>query len=525
MLGLTFIMFLVFVALYCWFKLRKDQLSTKDGYFLGGRSLSGIVIAGSMLLTNISTEHLIGMNGSSYKNGFIIISWEITSAVALVIAAIYFVPTYLKLGLTTIPEYLEKRFDRTTRTMVALFIVISSAVTLLPIVLYTGAINLESIFNISEILGVTKDKGLWLTVIFVGFIGSVYAIIGGLKAVAYSDTIYGAGLLCLGLLIPILALWHIGDGNLVTGMLKLYDHAPQKFNIIGNKDSVLPFSTLFTGLMINQIYFWGMNQVIIQRALGAKNLVEAQKGLLFTGILKILVPFIVVLPGVIGFYYFNDTLYLNQDMVYPELIKKILPTSLMGLFAAVVMGAILSTFNSVLNSTATLFSLGIYQRLINPSASDKKLVIVGKASSICLAVVSISVAPFVVKAPDGLYQLLQQLNGIFFIPIATVILAGFYLPKISAMAAKFGLFTGLIFYIVTIFILELDIHFVHIWGMEFVLNLAVMFIASRFYPVTKRFEVREHGNVQMVSWKFAKPLGAVLILVTLAIYFWMGTMN
>ena len=189
--SLTFFAFLAFVAFYSWYKLRNEKLNSQDGYFLGGRSLTGIVIAGSLLLTNISTEHLIGMNGSSYKNGFIIIAWEVTSALALVAAAVYFVPKYLRMGLTTIPQYLENRFDGVTRTMVALFLMVSFVVTLLPIVLYTGAINLESIFNISEVLDVSKQKGLWLTVIGVGLIGSVYAVFGGLKAVAISDTVNG----------------------------------------------------------------------------------------------------------------------------------------------------------------------------------------------------------------------------------------------------------------------------------------------------------------------------------------------
>ncbi|MCK4854392.1 MAG: hypothetical protein KAT31_09020, partial [Bacteroidales bacterium] len=264
---LTFIGFTAFVAFYAWYKLRKDSLDSSDGYFLGGRSLTGVVIAGSMLLTNISTEHLIGMNGSSYKNGFIIIGWEVTSALALVVTAVYFIPKYLRMGLTTIPEYLEKRFDGTTRSLIALFLVVSFVVTLLPIVLYTGAINLESIFNISEILEVNKSQGLWITVVAIGVIGSFYAIFGGLKAVAVSDTINGYGLIIGGLLVPLIALFSIGDGNILTGLSKVYEHAPEKFNVIGAKDSVMPFGVLFTGLIINQLYFWGMNQTIIQRAL------------------------------------------------------------------------------------------------------------------------------------------------------------------------------------------------------------------------------------------------------------------
>ena len=203
---ISFLAFTALVAFYATWQLRKDQLNTQDGYFLGGRSLTGVVIAGSLLLTNISTEHLIGMNGSAYKNGAIIIAWEVTSALALVAAALYFVPRYLKMGLTTIPEFLEKRFDGLTRTLIALLLIISFVSTLLPIVLYTGALNIESIFEISNLLDISKQQGLWLTVVVVGTIGAVYAIFGGLKMVAYTDTINGFGLLIAGLLVPVLAL-------------------------------------------------------------------------------------------------------------------------------------------------------------------------------------------------------------------------------------------------------------------------------------------------------------------------------
>ncbi|VXB89389.1 solute:sodium symporter family transporter [Maribacter litoralis] len=521
--AITFIAFTAFVALYSWYKLRKEELDSKDGYFLGGRSLTGVVIAGSMLLTNISTEHLIGMNGSSYKNGFIIIAWEVTSALALVVAAIYFVPKYLKMGLTTIPEYLETRFDSTTRTLVALFLMVSFVVTLLPIVLYTGAINIESIFNISEVLDVTKEEGLWVTVVCIGVLGSVYAIFGGLKAVAISDTINGYGLLIGGLAIPIIALVGIGDGNPFEGLSKVFNHSPEKFNVIGAKDSVLPFEVLFTGLIINQLYFWSMNQTIIQRALGAKNLVEAQKGLLYTGVLKILVPIIIILPGVIAFYYFGDSMYDNQDMIYPELVKKVLPIGFVGVFAAIIMGAVLSTFNSVLNSAATIFSIDVFKRHFGKNASDKKLVRIGKLTSTILAVFAILVAPMVANAPDGLYQLLQQLNGIFFIPIASIMLAGFFLKKISAMAAKVALLIGLLFYILTTFIFKVDIHFVHIWGIEFVLNMLVMFAVSYFYPNKKAIKEEAHDFVEMKEWKYTKPMAIILCIITIVIYVLLGT--
>lgn len=528
---LSFLAFTGLVAAYAFWHLRKDKLDTQDGYFLGGRSLTGVVIAGSMLLTNISTEHLIGMNGSSYRNGALIITWEVTSSLALILAALYFIPKYLKMGLTTIPEFVSKRFDTFTSSILAFLLIISFVTTLLPIVLYTGAINIESIFEISNLLDISKTQGLWLTVLVVGTIGAIYAIFGGLKMVAYTDTINGYGLLLAGLAIPFLALWDIGDGNIITGLTKVYENAPSKFDVIsdevsvgpGARDSILPFEVLFTGMIINQLYFWCMHQSIIQRVFGAVSLAEAQKGLLYTGVLKLLIPLVVILPGIIGYYYFGDSLYNEQDSVYPLLVKKVLPLWMTGFFVAVIMGAILSTFNSALNSAATIFSLDLYKNYIQKEATEERLVWVGKSTSTVLAVFAIGIAPFVANAPAGLYQLLQQLNGIFFIPMASVIIAGFFFPKVSASGAKAGLFFGLGFYILLYFILEVDLHFVHIWGIEFVLNIIVMHLVSMASPRKNPFVIEDVGKVDLAEWKYAKHLSVALGIVSLAIYIFFGS--
>ncbi len=527
---LTFIIFTGFVAFYATWKLRKDKLNTQDGYFLGGRSLTGIVIAGSLLLTNISTEHLVGMNGSAYRNGAIIIAWEVTSALALVVGALYFAPRYLKMGLTTIPQYLEKRFDGLTRTLVALLLIISFVATLLPIVLYTGALNIEAIFEISDLLKVSKDQGIFMTICIVGTVGAVYAIFGGLKMVAYTDTLNGFGLLVAGLLVPILALLSIGDGNPILGLELVFNHSPQKFNVIstepsvgqGSRSAILPFEVLFTGLMVNQLYFWTMHQSIIQRVLGAVNLKEAQKGLLYTGLLKILVPLIIVLPGLIAYYYFEETYYENQDNIYPLLVKKVMPLWLTGFFVAVMVGAILSTFNSALNSAATVFSLGIFKRYVKKEASDESLVRIGKLTSAILAFFAICIAPFIANAPEGLYQLLQELNGIFFIPIASVIVAGFIFPKVTASGAKSGLLFGLAFYVIMNFAFQVNLHFVHIWGIEFVLNIVVMHLVSYVFAKEEKFELIDVGIVNLEPWKYAKSFSLFLVAFTIFLYIILG---
>jgi SSS family solute:Na+ symporter len=234
-----------------------------------------------------------------------------------------------------------------------------------------------------------------------------------------------------------------------------------------------------------------------------------------------LIPLIIVLPGIIAFYYYGEQYFGDQDIIYPVLVKKVLPLSLIGFFAAVVLGAVLSTFNSVLNSAATIFSLDLYKKIIQPGASDQTLVRVGKMSSLVLAVLAILVAPLVANAPDGLYQLMQQLNGIFFIPIASVLIAGFFIPKISSMGAKVGLLTGFSFYLATTFLLDVNLHFIHIWGIEFLLNLGVMYLVSMRYPAKNPIQMPV-GVINLQEWKYAKPLSVVLCLVTLLIYYFLG---
>jgi len=189
---------------------------------------------------------------------------------------------------------------------------------------------------------------------------------------------------------------------------------------------------------------------------------------------------------------------------------------------AVMMGAILSTFNSALNSAATVFSLGIFKRYIKKNASEKSLVYMGKWTSAILAIFAIGIAPFVANAPEGLYQLLQQLNGIFFVPIASVIIAGFLFPRVSAAGAKIGLLFGLLFYIITYFVLQLQLHFVHIWGIEFVLNILVMHIASALMPKEERFVIKDSGILNLKPWKYAKAFSAFLVAFTIILYLFLG---
>lgn len=529
----SFIGFTSLVAIISYLMTRKDKMNSSDAYFLGGRSLTAWVIAGSLMLTNLSTEHLIGLNGDAFKSTIAVMAWETTAALAMVLTALYFLPKYLKSGFITIPQYLSERYDDSTRIIATLLFLFSYVIAILPVVLLFGATGIESLFEVSENLNLTKNQSTWLIVWGIGTLGSLYAIFGGLKAVAISDTINGLGFLIVGLLVPVLALMYIGDGDMISGFNEVYQDEYEKFDITGNEPgSFLPFGVLFTGMVVNQIFFWCTNQSIIQRALGAKNLKEGQKGVLIAAGFKLLGPFIIVFPGVIAYHMFKDTLGPEDYLLaYPMLVKTVLPTVLVGFFAAVMVGAVLSTFNSVLNSSATLFSQGIYQTVFNKEATGKQMVFMGRMVSVVLALLAMFAAPMI-NADGSLFNYLQKINATFFGPMLAVILLGFVTKKTSAKAAKVGLIGGpIMFYLLTatfddqvqrvlmtLFNTADKIHFLHMLAFVFVLTVLVMLVISKFYPAEKEYKQKYSHDVDITPWKYAKHAGAVITLITLSFY-------
>ncbi|MDO7675544.1 MAG: solute:sodium symporter family transporter, partial [Flavobacteriaceae bacterium] len=342
MLGiLSFVGFTLLVAVVAYFATRKTNEQSSDGYFLGGRSLTAGVIAGSLLLTNLSTEQIVGLNGSAYESGLSVMAWETLAAIAMVVTAIFLLPRYLKGGLTTVPQFLATRFDVTTKTITSVLFLTGYVVVLLPVILYSGSVAISGMFNIPELLGVTETEALWICVWGIGITGGIYAVFGGLKAVAVSDSINAIGLLIGGLMIPLFGLMAIGDGNALDGLNILVQENPDKFKSMGSESDPVPFHTIFTGMMLVQLFYWGTNQQIIQRALAAKNLAEGQKGLMLAAFIKVLGPLLVVLPGLIAYHLFEGGLE-KADTAYPMLVAEVLPEALVGFFAAVLFGAILS---------------------------------------------------------------------------------------------------------------------------------------------------------------------------------------
>lgn len=522
---ITFLAFTLLVALISYWYVRGTDETTSDGYFLGGRSLTAGVIAGSLLLTNLSTEQIVGLNGQAYEQGILVMAWETLAALAMVITAIFLLPRYLSMGLTTIPQFLANRYDTMTKTLTSILFLSGYVVILLPIVLYSGSLAIITMFDIPNALGISFNAALWLGVWSLGIVGSVYAIFGGLKAVAISDTVNAIGLLIGGLMIPVLGLMMIGDGNIWSGIDILYESAPDHFVSIGSPDSYVPFSTIFTGMMLVQLFYWGTNQAIIQRALAAKNLKEGQKGLLLAAFIKVLGPVIVVLPGIIAYYYFGDSLEI-PDQAYPMLVNKVLPPAFVGFFVAVLFGAIISSFNSALNSSVTLFGIDIYQQHFNPEASEREIVKKGKVFGIFLAILSMFIAPFIANAPSGLFGYLQEVNGAYSIPILTIIIVGYTTKHVPAIAAKISIISGSALYIISQFVLQPYVfgsanypHYLHIMGMLFVFNVVLMLTIGAFYPRPTPYRLPDRGVVNMTPYRFLIPVAVGITLLVIYIYY------
>ncbi len=529
----TFLGFTALVAVVSYWYTGRERMDTSDAYFLGGRSLTAWVIAGSLMLTNLSTEHLIGLNGDAFNHTIAVMAWETTAALAMVLTALYFLPHYLKMGLSTIPQYLAGRFDRSTRVIAALIFLFSYVLAILPVVLLFGSSGLDSLFDVSGSFGLTPAQTTWFLVWGVGTIGSLYAIFGGLKAVAISDTVNGVGFLIASLLVPILALWQVGDGSPWAGLVEVYVEEQDKFDITGDEPgSFLPFGVLFTGMIVNQIFFWCTSQSIVQRGLGAKNLAEAQKGFLIAAGFKLLGPFVIVLPGVIAYHMFKGDLGPEDYLIaYPTLVNAVLPDWLRGFFAAVMVGAVLSTFNSVLNSSATLFSEGIYRTMINPDADGRRIVLSGRLCSVVMALSAMLIAPMI-DTSGSLYNYLQRINAAFFGPLLAVILLGMLTKRVSALAAKVGLLGGpLLFYLLVFqfgkqvqaflqraFGLAEEVHFLHFLAGVFLVTIGVMWAISYFKPATSAYRESYTHDVDITPWKHAKVAGAVISIITIAFY-------
>ncbi len=566
----SFVGFTLLVAFIAWYATKGTDESSAKGYYLGGRSLGAITIAGSLLLTNLSAEQIVGLNGQSFSEGVLVMAWETLAAIAMIFTAIYLLPKYMRSGITTIPEFIQDRFDHQTKAILSILFLVAFGVVLLPTILYSGSLAFSTMFDLPTALGVSETTVIWICVWSIGIIGIIYAIFGGLKAVAVSDLVNAVGLLIGGLLIPVFGLMYIGDNSFSEGLSMLWKENPQKFNAIGGVDASIPFGTIFTGMMIAQMYYWGTNQSILQRVFGASSLKEGQKGMILAGFVKFLIPVIVVLPGIIAWHIFQGDLE-NPDQAYPALVRKVLPGAYLGFFAAVLFGAVLSSFNSLLNSSATLFGFDLYKQYFNKNASEKDTVKAGKIFGLFLALVAMSISPFIANAPDGLFSYIQQALGSLSVPILAVVAMGIITKHVPAKAAKIVLIGGVLMYLISLLGLqpyftnealesnnivsddvfakmseekiieyykELNVtdtkaylkkvglikakaypHFLHIMGILFVVNILIMLIVGKIQPKKEEYIPKITEEIDITPWKHAKTVGIIITILVLSTYF------
>lgn len=508
--------FMGLVAYISYLKTR-GQANSREGYFLAGRSLSGIFIAGSLLLTNLSAEQLVGLNGSAYGSNLSSMAWEVTAGLAIVIMALIFLPKYLMGAFTTLPEFLNTRFDDGVRRLSVILFMLGYGLITIPSVLYSGSIAVLRLFDVPELLGVSYSSGLVITILIIGIIGALYAIFGGLKAVAVSDTINGIGLLIIGLLIPILGLIALGDGSFLQGLDTLTTTKTEKLNAIGSSTDPLPFGTIFTGMIFANLFYWGTNQYVIQRTLGAASLKEGQKGVILSGYYKVLVPFMMMIPGTIAFHLYGPGL-TTIDLAYPTLVKDLLPTFMAGFFLAVLLGAVFSSFNSLLNSAATMFVLDIYEPLRPRKLSEAQVIKVAKIASVVIAILSFVVSPLLQYAPEGLWQIIRIFTGFYNIPIITVVLVGLFFKRVPALAAKVSIIFHVIAYALLRFYFEIDIHFVHVYAILFVAEFALMLLIGYWKPNQKTWTLTKNEDVDLTPWKYAYTASIWLIAAIVILY-------
>ena len=510
-------------------RMKKSDNATEE-YFTGGRALSWPIVAGSLLLTNLSTEQLVGLNGDVFGDKALVgVAWEASAAFAMIATALIFLPRYLASGFTTTPAFLEKRFDKTTRSMVSGLFLFGYITVLLPVVLYTGSLALKGMFDL--------NFPLWMIVATIGILGSSYAIFGGLKSVAVSDTLNGIGLLIGGLAIPALALVKLGDGSFFSGLSTLFNTNPEYLAVltqtnIDEKVVTVPWPTLLTGMMFIQVFYWSTNQVIVQRAMAAKSLAEGQKGVLFASAMKLVGPVMLCLPGIIALHMTDILDISKQDQVYGAVVRHVLPDWSIGLFAAVLMGSILSSFNSALNSASTLFSLQFYKGYMNQRATDEQIVATGKKFGMGLAIASICIAPLLAQM-ESIFTYLQKVNGLYSVPIIGIFILGIATKHVPAIAAKIGMIVGMAAYAFFTFVNikdvptffangDGDLHWLHGYFISFILSVGVMLVIGYLNPKsTEEIAVsdqREPEPVDMTPWKHVKNVSFAIMATTVGIY-------
>ncbi len=435
---------------------KKGHVKNSSDYFLASKALPWWAVGASLIASNISAEQFIGMSGSGFALGLAISTYEWMAAATLLVVAIFFLPVYIKKGIYTMPGFLLDRYDTRVRTTMAIFWLLLYVFVNLTSVLYLGALS------INTILGVP----MMYSIIGLALFAMVYSIYGGLKAVAWTDVVQVVFLIAGGLATTYIALQMVGSGDAWEGLGILRKEVPGHFSMIlsqgemmvpdgkgGTRDAYLDLpgiSVLVGGMWITNLSYWGFNQYITQRALAAKNLDEAQKGMIFAGFLKLLMPLIVVVPGIAALVIVNNgidtgfvesmkdpvTGLIKSDRAYPTLLQ-LLPTGLKGLAFAALTAAIVSSLASMANSTSTIFTMDIYKKYFGQNASESKQVTVGRITAVVAFIIASIVAPALGQL-DQAFQFIQEYTGFISPGVFAIFFFGVFWKKTTSNAALVG---------------------------------------------------------------------------------------
>ncbi|MCO6359548.1 sodium/sugar symporter [Roseivirga pacifica] len=514
---IVFIVYGVMIVTFGLWISREKKGHKKDSadYFLAGKALPWWAIGASLIASNISAEQFIGMSGSGYAIGLGIASYEWMGGLTLILVAKYLLPIFIEKQIFTLPQFLEIRYDSRIRTILAVFWVFLYTLVNLTTVLYLSSLAL------SLVLGISMTQ----SIVGLAVVAVAYSIYGGLKAVAWTDVIQVVFLVIGGLITTYLALDAVSAGaGPAAGFKVLLEKAPEKFDMILSKDNEfykdLPgLGVILGGLWIANISYFGCNQYIIQRALAAKNIGEAQKGLAFAGYLKLLLPIIVVIPGIAAFVLQADI--ARYDEAYPWLLGNLVPVGIKGMAFAALIAAALSSLSSMMNSTATIFTMDIYKPFVNPEASETKLVTVGRIVGLTAVVIAVLVAQPLLGGEEQVFQFIQKYTGYVSPGIVVLFLFGLFWKRTTATGALWAAIASVPFSVVV------DLAFP---SMPFLNQMGVVFLALSALIIAISFATSQGDSPKAIkigpslfktSPTFnALAMGIILILGALYAMFW-----
>ena len=515
---LSFLAFVCCAGLLAVYKSRRVSTRTSVAFFLGNRSLGFWMIGSSLFLTNMSANQFIGENEFVYTTNMSVMAWGMSSIFAMLVVAEFLMPVYLRIGAVTTPDFLELRFDRSTKMMVSVIFLLSYMINLVPSCLYGCAVAINGIFHIDQQFGISYFTSIRLLIGFIGLIGALYTVLGGLKVIVISDTIQGVGMLAGVVFIVWYGFRRLGAGHVTAGVRQLLHSHQEHLNAIGGPHDVLPLSTLFTGMLLINLYYWGMEQYIVQEALASKSLEAGQKGITLAVVGKLTAPLLLNVPGLIAVHLYPHM--ENTAAVFPRLVGDILPPVLAGFIAAIVFGGALSTFNAGVNSLGTLGVMNVYKPLAEQAGwkvEDRKLVWIGKGFQLFVIVAAVCCSPYIMYVNGGFYNYLQKVSSFFSVPVFTVMAVGLLTRRVPAMAAKGGLVFFIAAYILTQFVFPTGLHYLHVLAILFGVTVVLMLLAGRLWPREVPFKLINTAVVPLQPWKNRFwYFGILLVLMVLS---------